>query len=174
MDEQYIDTQNKAYLFLAKKQTEEIVTQTVNGLLISVNDQTNRLLANDIATLEQAKQYTDSVISGKISPCLAAENSVLDQDYPVGSIISVAVVCSEEDGKLPYLNVGLKVGSLIEGIYLNTIDSKMGQVFHWFGGKEIISNGFLKMPGMWRSRGICGGFSNEIVGFKYYLAQRVK
>lgn len=174
MDEQYIDRQNKAYLFLAKKQTEEIVNQAINGVIVSVNEQTARLLANDNAGLEQAKQYTDSVFSGKISPCLAAENSVSDQDYPVGSIISVAVVCSEEDGKLPYLNNGIKVGALIEGIYLNTIDSKMGQVFHWFGGKEVNSNGLLKMPGVWRSRGICGGFSNEIVGFKYYLAQRVK
>jgi hypothetical protein len=174
MDEQYIDTQNKAYLFLAKKQTEEIVTQTVNGLLISVNDQTNRLLANDIATLEQAKQYTDSMISGKVSPCLAEENSVSDQDYPLGSFISVSVTCSQEEGRLPYLENGPKVNSTLNNIYLNILDTKSGQVFHWFDGKEVFTNGFIKMPGVWRSRGICGGFSNEVVGFKYYLAQRVQ
>jgi hypothetical protein len=69
---------------------------------------------------------------------------------------------------------GVKVNTLLKNIYINTKDQKQGQAFHWFSGKEITDSNYSLMPGVWVSRGICGGFSNEIVGFKYYLAQRVK
>jgi hypothetical protein len=167
------ELQNKAYLFLAKKQAEEIARENSSSIFEYLKQQEFRLLQNDSKILETLKQYTQECLQNYIKFCAAEENSVVNEEYPVGSIISVSVTCSEEEGNLPYLITGLKVNSTLNNIYLNNSE-KQGQVFHWFGGKEVNSSDFFKMPGVWKSRGICGGFSNEIVGFKYYLAQRVK
>jgi len=173
-NEQYIDSQNKAYLFLAKKYAEEVANQAVGGIANTLTEQEIRLIQADAKILELAKQNTQEKLSEYSRVCRAEENSVLDQDYPLGSFISVSATCSQEEGRLPYLENGPKVNSTLNNIYLNILDTKSGQVFHWFDGKEVFTNGFIKMPGVWRSRGICGGFSNEVVGFKYYLAQRVQ
>lgn len=174
MNEPHIELQNKAYLFLANKHAEELVNKAVIEISASISQQETRWFEQHIKTLEASKQYTNGLVSNYLKPCIAEENSVKDEDYPVGSIISVSVTCSDEEGKLPYLNSGPKANSTLNNIYLNTSDKASGQVFHWFNGKDANSSDMLKMPGVWKSRGVCGGFSNEIVGFKYYLAQRVK
>jgi hypothetical protein len=174
MSENYIDAQNKAYLFIAKQYSEEIANKALLSALATISEKEKSLLQEDLMILERAKQFVLSIISNTQLPCFAEENSTKETDYPIGSIISVSVVCSPEDSSMPYMEEGVKVNTLLKNIYINTKDQKQGQAFHWFSGKEITDSNYSLMPGVWVSRGICGGFSNEIVGFKYYLAQRVK
>ena len=173
MSENYIDGQVKAHFFLAKKYSEEVANNlllTIQGIL---SEKEKKLLACDVAMFEKVKEIIASIDSDAQIPCFAEEDSVKDSDYPIGTIISVAVACSDIESKMPYMENGIKVNTTLNCIYLNT-NQKQGQVFHWFEGKETTDSNFVLMPGVWKSRGICGGFGNEIVGFKYFLAQRVK
>jgi hypothetical protein len=174
MSENFIDAQNKAYLFLAKQYANETANKALSEATNLILQKEKQLLQADEMLVNKVESLALSVVSKAQIPCLATEDCVRDSDYPVGSIISISVICSDIDASLPYLEDGIKVNSLVNNIYLNTDDRKLSQTFHWFNGKTISDSSYSLLPGVWRSRGICGGFKNDIVGVKYYLAQRVK
>jgi hypothetical protein len=169
----YIESQNLAYLLAAKQHAEETASRSVEETERLLAEHKQQIRKDTFIVLEEIKHHIGEVLAGYVkTPNL--DSPTLDQEYPIGSIISVAVVCSDTEAELPFLDNGPIVNTTINNIYLNTKDSKTGQAFHWFDGMATQTPGFELMPGVWRARGVCGGFKNQIVGFKYYLAQRVK
>jgi hypothetical protein len=170
----YIDSQSLAYHVLSKKYAEEVAGKSLGDIEKKLTEQLLLLQAADAKTLQEAKLYIHEILQKYVRINTAEENSTNSEDYPIGSIISISVACSDSESLVPFIDGGPKVNGTINNIYLNTNDPKTGQVYHWFQGKTIENSNFKLLPGVWKNRGVCGGFKNEIVGFKYYLAQRVQ
>jgi len=172
----HVDTQNKAYLFQAKRHTEQEVAnalKTVDELLLAFKNKTDQQIREE---LTEAKRYTEQQMLGVQLPCLASNSiSVTDCDYPVGTIVSVAVLCSPVENQDLFLENAPAVNSSMTNIYVRVDDNeKTKQVFHWNNGNVVESSAYAALPGEWRSRGMCGSYNGNVVSCKYFLAQRVK
>lgn len=172
----YVDTQNKAYTFQAKKIAETEAQKTLSLVQTELLKFKQQLETKTTELLENSKQYAETLVSDKTKVCLVSDScSVKDEDYPLGTILSVAAICSEEEGKELFLQTGPSVNEELSNLYTRIDDdSSAKQVFHWARGKEIQSEAYRKLPGEWRNRGMCGSFNGNIVSCKYFLAQRVK
>lgn len=171
-----IETQNKAYLFQAKKHAETEISKALS-VVESRLQQFETLIIKQTETSKTAcNTYSDELAKSLVKPCLASDSvSIKDQDYPVGTIISVALICSEQEGRELFLDNAPAVNGEMPNIYLRSDNNpKAQQMFHWSHGREIKSNSYAHLPGEWRSRGICGSFNGNVVSCKYFLAQRVK
>lgn len=163
-----------SYLFEAKKHTEG----EIHKLLITTEkilvDWKSEILQIITTQTDQTKQKIKAGDSAAQTPCLASDTcTVNDSDYPVGSIISVSVVCSAESGNSLFTENGPRVNTILNNVYIRSgKDANTQQAFHWADGNEIQSEFYAKLPGVWRSRGVCGNFNGSVVSCKYYLAQR--
>jgi hypothetical protein len=174
--QQYIDTQDKAYLLQAKKHAEAAVAKALTTVEKRIKEFEDKAAERHTETLSEAKCHADCAAKEFTRPCLAATaETTQDEDYPVGSIVSVTVVCSAEEGADLFLANGPSVNTLMPNIYVRTEtgNDKTKQGFHWANGKTVNSPSYSKLPGEWRNRGICGSFTGNIVSCKYFLAQRV-
>lgn len=170
----FVEEQNQAYLFQAKKNTETEISNShkeIEKILTSWKKEIDIFMNN--LSLE-AKQHTNNSLLGVQIPCLAEDICTTnDSDYPVGSIISVSVVCSIEEGNSIFMEKGPRVNTILNNVYIRSgKDANTQQAFHWADGNEIQSEFYAKLPGVWRSRGVCGNFNGSVVSCKYYLAQR--
>ena len=172
----FVETQNKAYLFQAKKHAETEIAKALSVVEERLQQFEQIIAEQTNYTKTECNKYSDRLAEGLTKPCLAADSvSVISEDYPVGTIISVALICSEEEGRELFLDAAPTVNAEMSNIYLRSDNNpKAQQMFHWSHGKEIQSASYSKLPGEWRSRGICGSFNGNIVSCKYFLAQRVK
>jgi hypothetical protein len=172
----FIERQNEAYFFQTKKHVETEVAKALSVVedrlqefeaVVSKTNKNNKIECN---------AYTDSAISTLVHPCLASDSvSVKDSDYPVGTILSVTLICSETEGRELFLDNAPTVNAEMNNIYLRSDNNpKAQQIFHWNHGKQIDSPAYSKLPGEWRSRGMCGSYNGNVVSCKYFLAQRVK
>jgi hypothetical protein len=167
--QEYIETQNKAYYFHSEKNTNSKINDLNEQLEKKIQKFREQIKEEIKESVIFSKQYTDNLYKN-------VESFIpnISDDFFIGSIISVSVVCSQEEVDIPYLNNGIKVNSILNNIYMYEKENVQNQIFCWFFGKENNDCSYVKLPGVWKFRGVCGGFSNEVVGFKYYLAQRVQ
>ena len=170
----FIDTQNTAYLFLAKKHTEGEMHKLLVATEKILVDWKSEIVQTLAAQAEEIQQKIKAGDSAMQTPCLASDTcTVHDSDYPVGSIISVSVICSAEEGNSLFTENGPRVNTILNNVYIRSgKDANTQQAFHWADGNEIQSEFYAKLPGEWRSRGVCGNFNGSVVSCKYYLAQR--
>jgi len=167
--QEYIDNQNKAYQFHSEKNMKSEINDMAKKLDYKIQN-TIEQIKNSIQQSEtDSKKYFDSFCNNFQSFIPSVEN-----DFFIGSIVSISVICSEEEASHPYMNFAPKVNTILDNIYIYKNNDVQNQSFHWFFGKKVNNSCFEELPGTWKFRGICGGFKNDIVGVKYYLAQRVK
>ena len=163
-----------SYLFEAKKHTEgemhKLLT-TTEKILVDWKSEILQIITTQADQTQQSIKAGDSAAQ---TPCLASDTcTVHDSDYPVGSIISVSVICSAEEGNSLFAENGPRVNTILNNVYIRSgKDANTQQAFHWADGNEIQSEFYAKLPGVWRSRGVCGNFNGSVVSCKYYLAQR--
>lgn len=172
----FIEIQDKAYYFQAKKHAETEIAKALSVVESRLQEFEILVTKHTENAKNTCIKYSDDLAKSLVKPCLASDPvSVKDQDYPVGTIVSVALICSETEGQELFLDNAPAVNAEMNNIYLRSDNNpKAQQIFHWSHGKIIESPAYAKLPGEWRSRGVCGSFNGNIVSCKYFLAQRVK
>ena len=177
-DKSYIDIQNKAHLFAATQAAKQEIQKISDPFDKKILDIQENIAKTCATTLEKCKNYTDilqhNITKSGLGSCTAKDNtSVSDENYPIGTIISVGERNPDHTtDPLPYAIVGPKVNDSMDNIFVRQGDGQDTQLFYWFGGKEYTNEHNIKLPGVWRSRGLCGYFKSEASSYKFFLAQR--
>lgn len=171
----FIESQDKAYYFQAKKHAESISAKVHEEVRAEI-----RQLKSEIPStvLQRAKDYTDKLaneIKQGLSVAKASDNVLVNEDtYPIGTMISVSQRSpNHNEDMLPYSVKGVPVNGVLANIYVRLGLGEDNQMFYWFGGEELNNEHHVRLPGEWRSRGICGYFkSSGGIAYKFLLAQR--
>jgi len=171
----FIESQDKAYFFQAKKHAESVAAKVHEDARGEINKVRTTLTET---VLQRAKDYTDKLaneIKQGLSVAKASDNVIVSEEtYPIGTMISVSQRSpNPNEDMLPYSVKGVPVNGVLQNIYVRLGLGEDNQMFYWFGGEELNNEHHVKLPGEWRSRGICGYFkSSGGIAYKFLLAQR--
>ena len=174
----FIESQDKAYYFQAKKHAESMASKVHEEVRQEINQAKTKAIESDATVLQRAKEYTDKLaneIKQGLSVAKASDNVIVSEEtYPIGTMISVSQRSpNPNEDMLPYSVKGVPVNGVLSNIYVRLGLGEDNQMFYWFGGEELNNEHHVKLPGEWRSRGICGYFkSSGGIAYKFLLAQR--
>ena len=171
----FIESQDKAYYFQAKKHAESMASKVHEEVRQEINQLKTKTIEMDSVVLQRAKDYTDGLANRGVGVSKAVDNIIVSEEtYPIGSIISVSQRSpNPNEDMLPYSVKGVPVNGVLSNIYVRLGLGEDNQMFYWFGGEELNNEHHVKLPGEWRSRGICGYFkSSGGIAYKFLLAQR--
>jgi len=174
----FIERQNEAYFFQAKKHADAVAAKLHEKVGEEINQAKTKAIESDANVLQRAKDYTDKLsneIKQGLSVAKASDNVIVSEEtYPIGTMISVSQRSpNPNEDMLPYSVKGVPVNGVLQNIYVRLGLAEDNQMFYWFGGEELNNEHHVKLPGEWRSRGICGYFkSSGGISYKFLLAQR--